>query len=165
MDELEEGRIGIWERLGSNSRLWLVVLIVIVCTGAVFIARSSSALKVVKAGKPIDSPTGQYQDSKHCGFERWIVKMAHGRGEEVEAGFLSDKAFKLVVPCDISSNEMDYLSRATATGILRRFKVSPLIWMYMENVNGSSPRLVSRTEWSDDTGDFVVKYERSSVSP
>ncbi|MEN6371263.1 MAG: hypothetical protein ABFD64_04540 [Armatimonadota bacterium] len=163
--ELEEGRIGIRERLGSNSRLWLVAFLVIVCAGVVFITRSSSAPKAGKVEKLVENPIGHYQDLMHRGFEKRILKIARGRGEEVEARFLSDKTFKLVVPCDISSNEVDYLSRAAATGIWRRFRVSPLVYTYTENVNGSNPKLVSRTAWSEDIGDFVVKYNRSSVSP
>lgn len=164
MDELEEGRIGIRERLGSNNKLWLAVLIVVICMGIIFIARSLSEPKTTAAGKLVENPVGHYLDSKHRDFENGIVKMARGRGERIEAKFLSDKAFKLVTPCDISGDELAYLSRATAMGIWRKFKISPLVWTYTEDINGSNPKLTSRTEWSKDTGDFVVKFEHSIAS-
>jgi len=159
MDNYEAGQIGLKERLGTNNKLWLLLLIVIICAGVAIIAFSNSTPKTANDGKLIEDPIGHYLDKEHRAFELDVIKIAKKRGEHVEAKFISDRAFNLVLPCDISQDELLFLSRSVAMGIWRRFRVSPVIWTYTEDIKDNTPKLTARTEWSEETGDFKVKFE------
>lgn len=160
MDKHETGRIGIRERLGSNNKLWILLLIAVICVSTAIIAMSVNTPETIKGGKLAEDPIGHYLDADHRAFELDIVKMAKNRGEKAEAKFLSDRTFKLVLPCDISGDELLFLSRSTAMGIWRKFSISPVVWTYTEDLNNSNPKLTARTEWSEDAGDFRVKLDQ-----
>ena len=155
---------GLRERLGANNKLWIAFLVLVIVFSAVLVANSVSTPMMPQIKELEEDPIGVYTDSDHRKFADSFEKMARKRGLQVEARFISDRTFKLVVPCDIAHDELTYLSKAAASGIYRQFKVSPVVWTYTEDVNKAAPRLIARTEWSSDRGDFIVRFERAMGS-
>lgn len=148
------------ERLAANNKLWAACLIAVLAASVILISSTNGGPGELPARDLREDPVGVYTDSDHREFVAGFRKMALKRGVDVEAKFLSDKTFKLVLPCDVSSDEISFLSRSAAVGIWRLFKASPVIWTYLEDNNRPEPVLVARTSWSRARNDFIVRFER-----
>lgn len=145
--------------MAASTKLWIVCAVLVV--GLVFVLLISSMRPATKliAEEPVDNPVGVYTDSNHKDFVISFKKLARKRGLHIEASFLSDKTFKIVMPCDVEIDEVSFLSRSAATGIFRHFGVSPIIRTYTEDNDNPTPKLVATTAWSSNLGDFRVKFE------
>jgi hypothetical protein len=157
----DDGYGGLRERLAASNKLWWASLIVIIALAVIFISRSITSDRNPAVDNIVEDPVGVYTDGAHHDFAFAFAKLARRRGVAVEARFLSDRAFRFVMPCDASGDEIAFLSRAAATGIWRRFKVSPVIWAYIEDNKSPTPKLTAKTAWSPELGDFVVRFERA----
>lgn len=155
-----ENYVGLRERIASNNILWVVFLFIIVGVTGIVIARSIGTQEKATTQKLVEDPIGVYTDSMHEEFADQLVKMAGRRGVKIEASFVSDRTFKIIMPCDIGGDELSFLSRYAATGIWRKFKVNPTIWTYTEDVSSPAPKLSARTAWSAERRGFVVTFER-----
>lgn len=162
MDDVEStGYRTLRERISTSNTIWITLLVLIIAITIISIFLSLRTSETVNEVSLEEDPIGVYTDSDHRDFAKQLVDMAEKRGVTIEAHFISDKAFKIVVPCDISSDELSYISRYAAMGIWRRFRVSPTVWTYIEDISSPNPRLTAQTRWSSERGEFIVSFERS----
>jgi len=154
--EEQEAR-GLRERLGGNTKLWAASLVSLIAAGGILITVSSLARREKPPATLPESPVGFYQDADHRQFAESFVRMAQEHGVKVEAAFVADRMFRLVLPCDVIGDDLEFLSRTAAARIYYRFKVSPIVLTYTEDNNSPSPKQAARTEWSAKAGGFEVR--------
>jgi hypothetical protein len=153
--------IGLRERIRDSGKLWIISFVALVGLSAIIIIFASSSSKRQIAPTLHEKPVGLYVDEDHKAFTAKFVKMANARGIKIRAGFMSDRDFRFVVPCDAAYDEVVFLSRAAALGVSRRFGVRPTILTYTEDITSPSPKLTAKTRWSDEKSDFIITSERS----
>lgn len=160
-EEIDTGVVGLRERLGASSKLWASAAVVIIGLAALLIAGSLGDRGSQPALDLRENPIGVYTDGEHRKFEADFASLARRRGVPAYVRFTSDKMFRLSMPCDVTNDEIAFLSKSAALGIWRRFHVSPVVQTYVEDNHSSTPKLAAKTSWLKERNDFVVRFEQA----
>jgi hypothetical protein len=147
---------GLRERLGGNDRVWLsiaAVVLVVGLIGALYHPRSGDS-DIPKA--PRGSREKVLTSGERVKFLSEFERTCRRRGVEVQATFEGGKRLSLVMPNDVDMDDLNFLSRTAALMLNRKFEIDPTVLSYTEDIGGKEPRLVARTHWDSEIGDYVV---------
>lgn len=150
---------GFRERLASSSKLWAACLILVfACVIAMYLyLRSGGVDPYVPPKHLLENPVGSCRDAPHQEFTDRLVKSWKARGVELQAKFVSDRAFRITVSHDLGQDETAFLSRFAAEGIWMRFKVNPKVRIYVAD----SLAPVATTTWDSNLRKFRVDFGES----
>lgn len=160
LDPGEDAPIGgLRERLGTNDKVWLAALLVVILVATMVITRASKTSQHPLKRSPGVELAGSAHDEAHTQFLVEFRRLAARRGATVNASFESSRVLKLVMPGDVDNDELRFLSRAAALGIQRRVRLNPVIRAYTEDTKTGNPKLVAETKWDTNSGDYIVEMK------
>ena len=152
--------------LRSNDKLWVATFLIIMLAGVgLFVARVRQENQFkVDLPEPVHTETGPYRDSKHSDFVNDFTNRIRIRGVRVSARFANAGAFEIILPSDVNNEDISFFSKTAAYAILRRFKNSPIVYVYTESEDLPKSRLlVATTEWVKRRNGYEVTYHGASL--
>lgn len=153
---------GIRERLGDNTKLWAVCLVIVLALGVFLLVVTSGqeSFTKVKLDRSPHTEEGPYLDDAHNEFVKKFDSWFDDRGVKTESRFRNAGEFEVIVPADTVGDDIDQASRWAAVGILRAFHNSPIVYVYIRDpYDPSKLKHATTTDWNVDKSDFVVNQE------
>lgn len=150
------------QRLADNNKLWLICTVVVLLAAMLLIWKAQSAGKV--DDKLIAQPKAAIEnapvDEAHARFAREFAADKAYSSMNIKAHFIDMGRFKIVVPSDISADDIDYMSKSAAEQIRYKFNHRVVVQVYMRSAADRKESRVAITSWSTKKfGGYVVKFE------
>lgn len=148
------------QKLADDNRLWLIIagIILVAAVWLIFNARPDDDKKEY-AGKYVPPCSGSFNDSDHLNFTLWFRKSKSYSENVIDCGFVGPGNFRLVMPSNVSPDEIEYTSKMAATLIEHKLHERPVINIYGQNISTGERKKTARTEWSPARSGYILKFE------
>ncbi|NLN76849.1 MAG: hypothetical protein GX139_11135 [Armatimonadetes bacterium] len=146
-------------RLSNNNKLWVATLILLLAASAFFIhqvKQQGSQKNQSQYVPPAQLAFGSYDDEPHFKLAADLMT----RYQQVLDAHYGEGKLILVVPGDLSADNIEHLSLQAAQLNLARFKNRVVVEVYQRSAVTKSDRLVAVTKWVEDRHGFMVKHLR-----
>lgn len=169
LDVNEDGRgrmsLSLRQRLAESNKLWLLcaagfVVLVVVVLGQAKDTAKLSATQLIK--NPKWPPQGAVPTPEHAAFAREFRTDKSVAGKVLEASFVNQRRFRVVVPAEISADDMNFIAKTAARKILHRFDHLCTVELYVRSAAGNRTYLAATTRWDPEKFGFVVKLHKLS---
>lgn len=168
IDVSEDGRDqfsrGLRQRLADNNKLWLVCAVVILAVAVMLVAQARHGGDVTAryVKNPKWPPAGAQASEQHIAFSEEFRKEKSVAGKVKDARFIGQRRFKVVVPAEVSTDDMHYIAKMAARKILLRFKHLSTVELYVQSAAAGKQDLAATTRWDAEKYGFVVKVHKLS---
>lgn len=148
------------QRLAEDNRLWLIVAGIILITAVWLIFKTlPDDNKKEYVGKYLPPCNGAYNDSKHLSFTLWFRHSKSYSESVIDCGFAGPGNFRLVMPSNVSPDEIEYTSKMAAILIEHKLQERPVVNIYGQNISTGERKKVAKTEWSPARSGYILKFE------
>lgn len=149
---------GIRQRLADNNKLWILCFVVILGLSLVFIRDANRSNQVEKQNYLPVANADSYDPGAYADFAAKFAKDPDYKETLLQTPeFTGPDRFRLLVPGDVSRDEIEYVSRMAASSISHQFKHRVTVQVYMQRASGSK-KLVAYTTWDAKKG-YAVKFK------
>ncbi len=143
-------------RVSNNNKLWVAGLILVLAVAALLMAqvKHRSAMKNEDLYvPPAELAFGTYDDGPHAEFVADFLN----KNKQVEDAHFAEGKFVVVVPGDMSADNIEHISLMAAQRNLAKFKNRIVVEVYQRSAATKSDRLIATTAWDDSRYGFTVK--------
>lgn len=163
-DGREERPRGLRERLADNNKLWLISITAILAIGLILALQARQSGDVTgQYVKNAKWPPAEAQPTEaHIAFSQEFQKDKSVAGKVIDARFIGQRRFRVVVPAEVSTDDMHYIARMAARKILLRFKHLSTVELYVQSAATGKRDLAATTRWDPEKYGFVVKVHKLS---
>lgn len=152
------------ENLRDSNRAWVVCFVGIILIGILFfiVTLQKETSREIEVIAPPHKEHGVYEDKAHNKFVRDFTGLLRKRGIAAECRFINAGRFEIIVPTVTSSDDIVFMSGASARAIERQFGNSPYVYVKTKD-NHDPPRLtlVAETRWVNRRNDYDIALKRS----
>jgi hypothetical protein len=160
-----EPTYGIRQRVADSNKVWVVSIAVIVVIALVLMAQARHG--GVKPGRYIKNPqwpsSGAQATAAHVAFSREFAQDKSVADKVIDARFIGQRRFRVVVPAQVSADDMHYIARMAARKILLRFDHLSTVELYEEAAATGKRELSATTRWDAEKYGFVVKDHKQNL--
>lgn len=157
VSDADEDQNSLLYRLSSNNKLWMAGLILVLVFAGLLMAQ----VKQRSAAKSEDLYTppavlafGSYDDEPHAEFAADFLK----KNKQVQDAHFADGKFVIIVPGDMSADNIEHLSLMVAQRNLAKFKNRIVVEVYQRSAATKSDRLIATAKWDESRYGFAVKF-------
>lgn len=153
LDVSDSEDISLRQRLADNNKLWLTSLIIVILISA-FLWHSAKNEKVEKQSMPPVRSNKAYSEADYMRF----ANNFKAQNEVVDAKFINEDKFRIVVPSEVRADDIEHMSTITAQKILHKFGHRVVIQVYFRNASGNE-KLTAVTRWKPERYGFITDIQ------
>ena len=156
-----EPEVTLRQKLGDNNKLWLMSLVaVVLITGILlFSARQEGNRKLEGAEPPPPAPERFDDRGAYTDFATRFANNDSHSGSLISAYFLSPGKFRIVVPGNVSADDIEYLAKRAAESIYHDFQHRVVVQVYMKSAVDGREYLAATSRWESEKFGFAVSLK------
>jgi len=148
------------QRLSEDNRLWLVVMgVIVVFTFWMVTNGKSGGNNDSHKAKHLPPSVGSYTDDKHQSFTNYFLANKRYSSSVLEARYVGPGNFRMVMPGNTCSDDIEYISKMAAKLIEYRVGERAVVNVYLRSEQSGLTRKVARTNWSDKRATYTITFE------
>ncbi|MDO8682713.1 MAG: hypothetical protein Q7N50_04450 [Armatimonadota bacterium] len=149
------------ESIRGSNRAWVICFtgVIVLGVGLLIVTAQREQFTREKALPPPHQEHGVYMDSAHRKFVNDFHRHIRGRRIDGRAKFVNSGRFQIIVPSDMSEDDIAIMSRVAARGILERFHNAPYVYVYTyDNKGPTTIKMIAETRWVKRRDGFEVRF-------
>lgn len=154
--DADEEQNSVLYRLSNNNKLWVAGLILILALAGFLMAQVKQRSAMINEDlyvPPAELAFGTYDDGPHHEFAQDFL----AKNKQVQDAHFADGKFIIIVPGDMSADNIEHLSLLAAQRNLAKFKNRIVVEVYQRSAATKSDKLIATTQWEDSRYGFTVR--------
>lgn len=155
--DAQVGRTTLAQRLAESNKLWIVSFVAVLALSG-YLVRTTGSFAPDRVVPPSTRAPENYTDEAHKAFAReFVVDKSYGF-KVLDAGFVAPDRFRVVVPGNVSKDDIDYAAAMAGNRIIHEFHFRAVIQVYRRSAGGAES-LAATARWEPKKYGYVVKHK------